>query len=200
MLRAHYDGGSGQFVEGIGSEHRRDGHAATSDHQPQRDLRRRAEAARLLPAGRQAREAPARGSQGRDFGLAQVLPRHRQRAARARGQGIGLRLRRHLQRAVRARKLCDRVRRGRRARPVRGLRLGQRRALLWPAAQRRARSRLSAPTSQVPGRRSTARAVPRRRNACAGASPARSAARAARCRSPRRNGLRAARNIRRRAA
>ena len=40
---------------------------------------------------------------------------------------IALRLRRHLQRAVRARKLCDRVRGGRRARPVRGVRVGERR-------------------------------------------------------------------------
>ena len=81
-------------------------------------------AARLLPAGRQARGAPARGAQGGDLGLAQILPRHRQRAARARAPRNRLRLRRHLQRAVRARKLCDGVRGGRRARPVRGLRLG----------------------------------------------------------------------------
>ena len=39
------------------------------------------EAARLLPAGRQARGAPAGGAQGGDLGLAQILPRHRQRAA-----------------------------------------------------------------------------------------------------------------------
>ena len=52
-------------------------------HQPQRDVRGRHPAACLLPAGRQARGAPARGAPGRDLGLAQILPRHRQRAARA---------------------------------------------------------------------------------------------------------------------
>ena len=38
--------------------------------QPQRHLRRRPQAACLLPAGRQARGAPAGGAQGGDFGLA----------------------------------------------------------------------------------------------------------------------------------
>ena len=88
------------FVTCAGSDGRRDRHAAASDHQPQRHFRRRAEAACLLPARRQAREAPASGAQGRDVGLAEILPWHRQRAACARGQGIVLRLRRHLQRAV----------------------------------------------------------------------------------------------------
>ena len=41
---------------------------------------RRPAAARILPAGRQARGAPPRGAQGGDIGLAQGLPRHRQRA------------------------------------------------------------------------------------------------------------------------
>ena len=41
---------------------------------------------------------------------------------------VGVRLRRHLQRAVRAGKLCNGVRRGGRARPARGLRIGA-----WPA-------------------------------------------------------------------
>ena len=86
---------------------RGDHHAAASHHQPQCLVRRRPEAARLLPAGRQARGASAGGAQGGDLGLAQILPRHRQRAAHARGQGIGVRLRRHLQRAVRARELCQ---------------------------------------------------------------------------------------------
>ena len=66
-------------------------------------------------------------AQGRDLGLAEILPRHRQRAARDRAQGGRMRLRRHLQRAVRARNLCDGVRRGRRARQVGGVRLDQRR-------------------------------------------------------------------------
>ena len=53
-------------------------------HQPQRHVRRRSEAARLLPAGGEAGEAPAGGAQGGDFGIAEILPRHRQRAACAR--------------------------------------------------------------------------------------------------------------------
>ena len=165
-------------------------------HQPQRAVRRRPEAARLLPAGRQAREASAGGAQGGDFGLAQILPRHRQRAARARGQGKRLRLRRHLQRAVRARKLCDGVRGGGRARPVRGASPPSNgAALLRPAAQRGhgdagARRQSRCPTRSTASCRST----PARR--CAGASPASRRARAARRRSPRRNALRAAGSIR----
>ena len=83
--------------------------------------------------------------------------------ARAR-QGIGLRLRRHLQRAVRARKLCDRVRGGGRARPVRGVRVGQRPALLRPAAQRGDGDAGALPKFEVPGRDRRRGAVPRRRD------------------------------------
>ena len=75
-----------------------------------------------------------------------------------------MRLRRHLQRAVRARKLCGGVRGGRRARPVRGLRVGAWPALLRPAAQRghghagarrqrSARARSTASCRSTPARR-----------------------------------------------
>ena len=53
-----------------------------------------------------------------------------------RRQGIGVRLRGHLQRAVRAGELCAGVRRGGRARPVRGVRERAWRALLRAAAER----------------------------------------------------------------
>jgi dihydroorotase len=73
-----------------------------------------------------------------DVRLAQILSRHRQRPAFAGGEGKRLRLRGHLQRAVRARKLCDCVRGGGGcARPLRGIRLHQRREFLRPAGQRR---------------------------------------------------------------
>ncbi len=105
--------------------------------QPQCTLRRRPAAARLLPAGREAGEASARGEGGGRFGLAEILPWHGQRAASARREGVGLRLRRHLQRAVRARKLCDRVRGRGCSRQAGGLRLRAWRALLRVAAERR---------------------------------------------------------------
>jgi dihydroorotase len=59
-----------------------------------------------LPVAKREQHRLARG----DLGLAEVLPRHRQRAASPGGQGIELRLRGHLQRAVRARKLPRGVR------------------------------------------------------------------------------------------
>ena len=65
----------------------------------------------------------------------EVLPRHRQRAARARHQGGGLRLRRHLHRARRDRALRRGLRGGRRARQARRLRQRVRRAVLRPAAE-----------------------------------------------------------------
>ena len=88
-------------------------HAAAPAPQSQRAVPGRAAAPRLLPAGGEARGASAGGARGGGQRLAEILPRHRQRAARARGQGIGLRLRRHLQRAVCARKLCARCSRKR---------------------------------------------------------------------------------------
>ena len=44
-------------------------------------------APRLLPAGGQARASSAGDPPRRDLGLAQIFPRHRQRAARRRGEG-----------------------------------------------------------------------------------------------------------------
>ena len=78
-----------EFVARCRAERRGDDHAAASASQPQRAVRRRPAAACLLPAGRQAREAPAGRSRGGDLGLAQILPRHRQRAARARAKESG---------------------------------------------------------------------------------------------------------------
>ena len=56
------------YVAAGGPEHRRDDHGASSRHQPQRDLRRRHPAASLLPADRQARDAPPRAAPRRDLG------------------------------------------------------------------------------------------------------------------------------------
>ncbi len=81
-------------------------------------------------------------------------------------QGNRLRLRRHLHRAGGARALCRGLRRGRRARPARGLRLAQRPALLRPAGQRSARdpapraARRAGPSATA----NRGRPVPRRRD------------------------------------
>jgi len=56
--------------------------AAGPHHQPQRHVFGRPAPPCLLPAGRQARAAPPRHSQGGDFRLAQILSRDRQCAAR----------------------------------------------------------------------------------------------------------------------
>ena len=69
------------FVEGAGPNRRRDRHSAPSRHQPQRDVRRRPPPACLLPAGGEARAAPAGGAPRRHLGLGEILPRHRQRPA-----------------------------------------------------------------------------------------------------------------------
>ena len=76
------------FVASAGPEYRGDGHPASSAHQPQRPVRRGPAPASLLPAGGQARSAPACGARSGDLGLAQILPRHRQRPACAARQGI----------------------------------------------------------------------------------------------------------------
>ena len=76
---------------------------------------------------------------------------------------IGLRLRRHLQRPVRARKLCRRIRRGRRARPVRRICVRTRAALLRASAQRGDRDARTGRDPR-PGTGRRAGAVPRRRN------------------------------------
>ena len=72
-----------------------------------------------------------------DVGQPEVLPRHRQRAARPPHQGTRLRLRRLLFRARRARALRRGVRGCRRARSAGGIRELPRRGLLPPAAQPR---------------------------------------------------------------
>ena len=151
-----------QFVEARGRQCRRDDHPAAPPHQPQRDVRRRHSPARLLPAGRQARAhrlalRKAATSGSAKFFLGTDSAPH----ARAR-QGSGLRLRGHLQRALRARKLCRGVRRGRRARQVRGLRQRARPALLRPAAQRRHGDARTRADAQVPrsARRRRQRIVP----------------------------------------
>ncbi len=71
----------------------RDDHAAPSGHQPHLAVSGRVAAASLLPAGGQARAAPAGAAQGRDLGRGLLLHRHRHRAAPARAQGGGVLLR-----------------------------------------------------------------------------------------------------------
>ena len=80
-LRAHHHARGGAVR---GRERRAPGgddHRAPPAVQPQRHLPRRAAAALLLPAGAQARGASPRAGGGRHLGLAEVLSRHRQRAA-----------------------------------------------------------------------------------------------------------------------
>ena len=72
-----------QYRRGHRAERRRHHHRAPPAAQPQRALHRRHPAAPLLPAGAQARGAPRGAGRGRDLGQPEVLPRHRQRAARA---------------------------------------------------------------------------------------------------------------------
>ena len=67
-VRAHHHRGGGRLRRRRRAERRRDDHPAAPPHQPQRDARRRHAPARLLPAGGQARAAPAGAAQGGDFG------------------------------------------------------------------------------------------------------------------------------------
>jgi len=106
-----------------------------SPHQPQCFVRRRAQAARLLPTGRQAGGASTRRAQGCDLGLYEILPGNGQCTAHPFRQGISLRLRRNLQRALRAGKLCRSVRGGRRSRPFRRICRRARRPLLRRSAE-----------------------------------------------------------------
>jgi hypothetical protein len=111
---------------------RGDDHSPSPDHQPQRDVRPGFKAARLLPAGRQAREAPAGDPPRSDIGVAQILPRHRQRAPCSPRQGIRCGCAGIFNAPARAGSLCDCLRRGRRARPAGSLRVRKRAALLRP--------------------------------------------------------------------
>src|SRR5439155_25869140 len=124
----------------------------------QRDLRRRDPPALLLPAGAQARRAPCRAGGRRDLGQREVLPRHRQRAARRPPEGARERLRRLLHRIERARALRRSLRRGRCIGPARSLRELQRPGLLRAAAQHRQRD-------PAPGNMDTARSAAVRRRA-----------------------------------
>ena len=72
-----------------------------------------------------------RAGRGGDVRTRALLPRHRQRAACGRAEGARDRLRRLLHRADRARAVCRGLRRGRRARPARGIR-----QLQWPGVLR----------------------------------------------------------------
>src|SRR4029079_19553196 len=113
-------------------------HRAPPADEPQLALSRRRAAASLLPAGAQARGASRGAGRSGDLGQSEVLPRHRQRTARAQRQGGRVRLRRHVHRARCNRALCGRVRGGRQARQARRLREPVRRAVLRPAAEPRA--------------------------------------------------------------
>ncbi len=110
VLRAHHDQGSGRL-------RRQHGANVAATVTPQHlminrnaHLRRRPEAARLLPAGRQARGAPARGAKAATSGSPNFFLGTDSAPHTREAKEIGLRLRGHLQRTVRARKLCDRVR------------------------------------------------------------------------------------------
>ena len=81
-LRAYHHRRGGRVRRGAGPNARRDDHAAASRHQPQRAVRRRP-AARMPIAcrWRSASGTGWRSARAADVGLAQILPRHRQRAA-----------------------------------------------------------------------------------------------------------------------
>ena len=96
-----------QYVADAGATARRDDHRAPPAVQPQCDLSRRHPAALLLPAGAQARDAPAGAGRCGDLGQRPILSRHRQRAACGAAEGTRHRLRRLLYRAV-ARSSCMR--------------------------------------------------------------------------------------------
>ena len=158
-----------EFVRCGAARRRRDDHAAAPAHEPQRDVRRRHPPAPLLPARAEARARPRGAGRGRHRRRSALLPRHRQRAARAPHQGGRLRLRRHLLRACGHRAVCRGVRGRRPARPPRGLRLRARRRLLrrcraTPGRDHARRARLD---------RAAELSVRRRRDSCRCAPAAR---------------------------
>jgi hypothetical protein len=79
--RACHDGGRRRLRRGRPARHRRDDHAAAPDPQPQRAVRRGAEAACLLPAGREARAPPPGVAARGNVRLGALLSRDGQRAA-----------------------------------------------------------------------------------------------------------------------
>ena len=149
------------FVEDA-AQHGRDADRPPPDPEPQPPARGRHPAALLLPAGGQAREAPPGAVARRDRRRPALLPRHRQRAARAGRQGGRLRLRRGLLRAGGARLPRAGLRGRGRARPARGLRQPERPRLLPPAAERGAASRWSAPPEPVDAAGRASRPAPGR--------------------------------------
>ena len=182
------------FVDELGRQHRRDGHAAASDHQPQRDLRRRACGRTLIacrsPSARSTgwRCARPRPPARAKFFLGTDSAPHAREA-----KEIGMRLRRHLQRAVRARKLCDGVRGRGRARPVRGF-ASENGPRFYGLPLNEGTVTLERREVEF-RRRSAAWSRSTRARRWAGSSPARRG-RGRWCRSPHRNDLRAAGNIR----
>ena len=106
-LRTYHYRRSGRVRRSQRAQCRRHHHPAPSRHQPQRHVRRRHPPAPVLPAGAEARKAPAGAAQGGDERQPEILPRHRFGTACRCHQGNRLRLRRLLQRALRTRKLCQ---------------------------------------------------------------------------------------------
>ena len=92
-----------QYVAEADAVSRRHAHRAPPAVQPQRDLHRRHSPALLLPAGAQARNAPAGAGRGGHQRQRPLLPRHRQRAAPGAPEGACHRLRRLLHRPRRHR-------------------------------------------------------------------------------------------------
>ncbi len=114
----HHDPRRRGLCAGRRRGHRRDDHHPSPCHQPQPPSGGRDPAALLLPAGGQARRAPAGAARRRDLGRCLVLPRDRQRAACRRGKGKRLRLRGLLHGDEHALDPGAGVRGGRRARPA----------------------------------------------------------------------------------
>ena len=171
-LRAHHDRRGGPVRRKRRRQRRRDGHAAAPHHQSQRDVRRRTPAARLLPAGRQARGAPARGAQGGDLGIAEILPRHRQRAPCARGKESACGCAGIFNAPFALESYAAVFEEEGALDKSRGVRVGATGPASTACRSTRARSRWSVPTMRClgRGRRRRTGAVPRRRDARAGGS------------------------------
>ena len=101
-VRARHDARRGRVRARRARRRGRDDHAAAPAAESQCAVRGRHAPASLLPAGAEARTRSRGAARGRDERRCALLPRHRQRAARAARQGNGLRLRRHLLGARRA--------------------------------------------------------------------------------------------------
>ena len=79
----HHEARAAEFVKARARRRRRHDHAPAPAAQSQRHLRGRHPAALLLPADPQDRAGSRSAARGRDERQSAVLPRHRQRAARA---------------------------------------------------------------------------------------------------------------------